>query len=83
MADQYYRVFFYESEGGGPETRIYNCVNPHHALLKLLAYGIVEEAEVKFGCVYLGDWGFELKHSSQLKPEEKVIHSDDDILRIE
>ena len=84
MADQqYYRVFFREYEGGGPEFRIYNCKNSYHALLKLLAHVMHEEVEDEFGCVYLGDWGFELKHSSQLKQEEKVIHSDDDIIRIE
>ncbi len=88
MADeqdkQYFRVCFREYEGGGPEFRIYNCKNSYHALLKLLAHVMHEEpSEDEFGCVYLGDWGFTLLSSVCLSDEDKIIHCDDDVIRIE
>ncbi len=80
--DKYFRVFFREYEGGGPELRIYNAKDSFHALCKLLTY-VAEESAENDCCVYLGDWGFEMKASNCLTAEEKVIHCENDVIRIE
>ena len=90
MADdkQWFQVSTYEYEGGAPQFRIYNAKSSFHALLKLLAYLSEESAEGIVGdgvtsCIYLGDDGFRLIRSNRLTEEEKIIHCEDDIIRIE
>lgn len=81
--EQFYRVTRYEL-GGWKHARIhiFNCANPHHALLKFLAFCIEEASKDDVDiCVFLGDYGFKLIHSSLL--DKKDLSPEDDIIRIE
>ncbi len=85
-ADHFWHVILFEYEGGAGQFRIYNAVDPYHALLKLLAYVVGEaakEREEYDGCVYLGDNGFQLISSKLLSKVDMINAHVDDVIRIE
>jgi len=82
MTEQFYHVILYEYEGGAPHFRIYNCMDPLEAVLKLLAHNAASHERDDTGRIYMGDLGFRLICSSQLSSEELVIHDENDVIRI-
>ena len=79
----FYRVMHYKLSGWKhPHIHIHNCINAHHALLKFLAYCIEEAAKDDVDiCVFLGDYGFELKYSDLIDRDD--LQPSKDTIRIE